>query len=36
MHALALPPFLLRKRDEPPVPGQDWQRPSIGATPLSR
>jgi carbamoyltransferase len=33
MHALALPPFLLRKRDEPPVPGADWQSPGrpVGA-----
>jgi carbamoyltransferase len=22
LHALAMPPFLIRKRDEPPVPGQ--------------
>ncbi len=28
MHALALPPYLVRKRDEPPVPGQDWERPA--------
>jgi len=28
MHALAMPPYLLRKRDEPPVPGEDWQRPA--------
>jgi carbamoyltransferase len=28
MHALALPPYLLRKRDEPPVPGDDWQPPA--------
>jgi carbamoyltransferase len=27
MHALALPPYLIRKTDEPPVPGQDWERP---------
>jgi carbamoyltransferase len=27
MHALALPPFLLRKRNEPPVPGENWDRP---------
>jgi carbamoyltransferase len=27
MHALALPPYLLRKRDTPPIPDQDWQRP---------
>lgn len=27
MHALALPPYLLRKVDEPPVPGQNWERP---------
>jgi carbamoyltransferase len=28
MHALALPPYLIRKRQEPPVPGADWQRPA--------
>jgi carbamoyltransferase len=28
MHALAVPPYLLRKRVEPPVPGEDWQRPA--------
>ncbi|HWH13389.1 MAG TPA: carbamoyltransferase C-terminal domain-containing protein [Miltoncostaeaceae bacterium] len=28
MHALAMPPYLIRKRDEPPVPGDGWQRPS--------
>jgi carbamoyltransferase len=28
MHALAIPPYLLRKRDEPPVPDEDWQRPT--------
>jgi carbamoyltransferase len=28
MHALALPPYLLRKRDMPPIPDEDWQRPS--------
>jgi carbamoyltransferase len=27
MHALALPPYLIRKRDEPPVPGEEWRRP---------
>lgn len=27
MHALAMPPYLIRKRDEPPVPGEGWQRP---------
>ncbi len=27
MHALALPPYLVRKVDEPQVPGRDWQRP---------
>ena len=26
MHALAMPPFLIRKRDEPPVPVEGWQR----------
>lgn len=30
MHALALPPYLIRKRDEPPVPGKEWQRPRRG------
>ncbi|GAA5068160.1 carbamoyltransferase [Thermocatellispora tengchongensis] len=24
MHALAMPPYLIRKRNEPPVPGRDW------------
>ena len=28
LHALALPPYLIRKRDEPPVPGEDWQPPA--------
>lgn len=28
LHALALPPYLIRKRDEPPVPGDDWQPPA--------
>jgi carbamoyltransferase len=28
MHALALPPYLIHKRDEPPVPGDDWQAPA--------
>jgi carbamoyltransferase len=27
MHALALPPYLITKRAEPPVPGDGWQRP---------
>ena len=27
MHALALPPFLIRKLEEPPVPGEGWERP---------
>ncbi|WP_236004079.1 carbamoyltransferase family protein [Nonomuraea antri] len=27
MHALAMPPYLIRKRLEPPVPGADWTRP---------
>ena len=27
MHALAMPPYLIRKRDEPPVPGEAWHRP---------
>ncbi len=27
MHALAIPPYLVRKRDEPPVPGQSWSSP---------
>ncbi|MGI5272112.1 carbamoyltransferase C-terminal domain-containing protein [Nonomuraea sp. CA-218870] len=29
LHALALPPYLIRKRDEPPVPGEDWQPPAL-------
>ncbi|HEX4813527.1 MAG TPA: carbamoyltransferase C-terminal domain-containing protein [Nonomuraea sp.] len=28
LHALAMPPYLIRKRDEPPVPGKDWQPPA--------
>jgi carbamoyltransferase len=28
MHALAMPPYLIRKRDEPAVPGGDWRRPA--------
>ena len=28
MHALAMPPYLIRKRAEPPVPGEDWERPA--------
>ena len=27
MHALALPPYLVRKRTEPPVPGDGWESP---------
>jgi carbamoyltransferase len=27
MHALALPPYLIRKREEPPLPGNSWQSP---------
>jgi carbamoyltransferase len=27
MHALAMPPYLIRKRTEPPVPGEDWHAP---------
>jgi carbamoyltransferase len=27
MHALALPPYLIRKKDEPPVPGETWDSP---------
>lgn len=27
LHALAMPPYLIRKRDEPPVPGAGWERP---------
>jgi carbamoyltransferase len=27
LHALAIPPFLIRKRDEPPIPGQTWFPP---------
>ncbi|MFI6924790.1 carbamoyltransferase C-terminal domain-containing protein [Nonomuraea spiralis] len=26
LHALVMPPYLIRKRDEPPVPGADWDR----------
>jgi carbamoyltransferase len=26
MHALALPPFLIRKTEEPPVPDENWTR----------
>ncbi len=28
MHALAIPPYLIRKREEPPVPGNGWERPA--------
>ncbi len=28
MHALAVPPYLIRKETEPPVPGDGWERPS--------
>jgi carbamoyltransferase len=28
MHALAMPPYLIRKRREPPVPGEQWKRPT--------
>ncbi len=28
MHALALPPYLIRKVDEPPVPDESWDRPA--------
>lgn len=28
MHALALPPYLIRKAEEPPVPDEDWERPA--------
>jgi carbamoyltransferase len=27
MHALALPPYLVRKTTEPPVPDENWERP---------
>jgi carbamoyltransferase len=27
MHALAIPPYLIRKREEPAVPGEGWERP---------
>ena len=27
LHALAMPPYLVRKRAEPPVPGQSWSSP---------
>lgn len=28
LHALVMPPYLIRKRDEPPVPGRTWSSPS--------
>ncbi|WP_067172028.1 carbamoyltransferase family protein [Microtetraspora niveoalba] len=28
LHALVLPPYLIRKRKEPPVPGEDWEAPA--------
>jgi hypothetical protein len=28
MHALAIPPYLLVKEDEPPVPDESWERPT--------
>ena len=28
MHALAIPPYLITKRAEPPVPDEDWERPA--------
>ncbi|MDP9417284.1 MAG: carbamoyltransferase [Actinomycetota bacterium] len=28
MHALAMPPYLIVKADEPHVPGEDWERPA--------
>jgi carbamoyltransferase len=31
MHALAMPPYLIRKTNEPPVPGEDWRRPTHSA-----
>lgn len=27
LHALAIPPFLVRKREQPPVPDEDWAAP---------
>ncbi len=30
MHALALPPYLITKADEPPGPRETWYRPSTG------
>ncbi|MFP5347163.1 MAG: carbamoyltransferase [Actinomycetes bacterium] len=27
MHAMAMPPYLVRKKDEPPVPGDGWDSP---------
>jgi carbamoyltransferase len=27
MHALAMPPYLIRKVEEPPAPGEGWHRP---------
>lgn len=29
MHALALPPYLVRRREEPPVPGEQWRSPLV-------
>ncbi|NUR92240.1 MAG: carbamoyltransferase [Nonomuraea sp.] len=26
LHALVMPPYVIRKRDEPPVPGMNWDR----------
>ena len=31
MHALAIPPYLIRKREEPAVPGEGWERPEATA-----
>jgi carbamoyltransferase len=28
MHALAIPPYLITKRAEPPVPDENWERPA--------
>lgn len=28
LHALVVPPYLVRKTHEPPVPGEDWEQPA--------
>jgi carbamoyltransferase len=27
MHGLAMPPYLILKRQQPPVPGESWEPP---------